>query len=99
MNTKAIIGILVGTVVVIGGLIWLGQPTVNQNGGQANITESLLKSSETIFDFGAISMANGNVSHEFKITNSSNQSVSISKIYTSCMCTAANFKLGDKKYV
>ncbi len=98
MNKNAIIGILFGTIVIIGGLIWLGRPTEQSNHSQANIAESLLKSSESIFDFGTISMANGNVSHEFKITNDSAQPVNISKIYTSCMCTSANFKLGDKKY-
>lgn len=98
MNTKAIIGIFIGTIIVIGGLIWLGRPTEQSTGSQANITESILKSSETIFDFGTISMTNGKVSHEFKITNGSAQLINISKIYTSCMCTAANFKLNEKIY-
>lgn len=98
MNKKAIIGIFIGTIVIVGGLIWLGRPTANQNNGQANSAESLLKSNEAIFDFGTISMAKGNVSHEFNITNSSGQPVDIRKIYTSCMCTAANFKFNQKTY-
>ena len=98
MNYKAIIGIFVGTIVVISGLIWLGQPTADQNDSQASSTESLLKSDETNFDFGTISMANGKVSHEFKISNSSEQSININKIYTSCMCTVANFKFNAKIY-
>src|SRR3989338_555227 len=98
MNKKTVIGIFVGTVIVIGGLIWLGQPTVNQDSSEAKSAESILKSDETNFDFGTISMANGKVNHEFKITNSSNQLVNIKKIYTSCMCTAANFRFNDKTY-
>lgn len=98
MNTKAIIGIFVGTIVIVGSLIWFGQPTADQNSSEAKSTESVLKSDETNFDFGTISMANGKVNHEFKITNSSDQPVNIKKIYTSCMCTAANFRFNDKTY-
>src|SRR3989344_8357255 len=97
MNKK-VIGIFVGILVVIGGLIWLGQPTANQNNGQAISTESLLKINETNYDFGTISMANGKVNHEFIITNSSGQPINIKKIYTSCMCTVANFRFNDKSY-
>lgn len=97
MNTKIIIAVFAGTFVVIGGLIWLGQPTGSQTTTQAPI-ESFLKSNATQFDFGTISMARGNVSHEFEITNSSDQPVNIKKIYTSCMCTAANFKFNGKTY-
>lgn len=97
MSTKAIIGIFVGAIVIIGGLIWLGQPSATQN-NQATVSASLLKSSEALFDFGNISMANGKVSHEFKITNSSDQPINIRKIYSSCMCTAAKFKLNNQEY-
>lgn len=98
MNKNAIIVIFIGTVIVIGDLIWLGRPAEQSTGGQANITESILKSSETIFNFGTISMANGNVSHEFRVTNGYAQPINISKIYTSCMCTAANFKFNQKTF-
>lgn len=97
MNTKIIIGIFIGTIVIIGGLIWLGQPSPVQN-NQATASASLLKSSETLFDFGTISMANGKVSHEFKITNSSDQPINIRRIYSSCMCTAAKFKFNNQEY-
>jgi hypothetical protein len=95
---KAIVSIVIGTIVILGGLVWLGQSTVNQNGSGENVKESGLKSDEASFDFGTISMANGKVNHEFKITNSSDQPVTIKKIYTSCMCTAASFRLKEKTY-
>ncbi len=98
MNTKIIISVFIGIVVVIGGLIWLGQPAGNQNGGQANLTAGLLKSNEVNFDFGTISMAKGKVGHDFEVNNTSDQPVNIKKIYSSCMCTAANFKLNGKTY-
>ena len=99
MNKKAIIGIFIGIVVIISGLIWLGGATTDQN-GQANTGSVLgsLKAEETLFDFGTISMVNGKVNHEFRVTNNSQQPVTLNKVYTSCMCTAANLKLNGKTY-
>lgn len=47
-----------------------------------------LSVSETFYDFGTISMKNGNVSKSFTITNNG-ADTKISKISTSCMCTNA----------
>ncbi len=100
MSTKTIIGIFVGTVVIIGGLIWLGQPTANTNSTQASkksIADSL-KIEETSFDFGTISMANGRVSHIFKVKNAGLEPITMSKLYTSCMCTSASLIMGSEKF-
>lgn len=50
---------------------------------------SLLTANVDSFDFDTISMANGNVSHEFEIKNEGEEPVIIEKVYTSCMCTTA----------
>lgn len=50
---------------------------------------SPLSSPEATFHFGIISMAAGNVSHLFKIGNSGATPVTVTQIYTSCMCTTA----------
>lgn len=94
---KAIVGIFVATAVVIGGLIWIGQPAA-QKDSQNDSSPSLLESNETLFDFGTISMAKGKVNHEFTISNTSDQPVTIRKVFSSCMCTAAAFKLNGKTY-
>lgn len=52
-------------------------------------TTGALLSSEPFFDFGNISMAAGKVSHRFRIRNTGDSAITINKIYTSCMCTAA----------
>lgn len=49
----------------------------------------ILSAEETFYDFGTISMANGNVSKVFKVTNSTNTDIFIPSLTTSCMCTAA----------
>ena len=100
MNYKAIIGIFVGTVVLIGGLIWLGQPGANTSSGQTNKNPAAdsLKIEETNFDFGTVSMANGKVNHTFKITNTGSEPVTMSKLFTSCMCTTASLMVGNDKF-
>lgn len=55
-----------------------------------------LKARETAFDFGAISMAAGKVTHRFWFRNESEASVLIRRIYTSCMCTTATLVKGMK---
>ncbi|RJQ13467.1 DUF1573 domain-containing protein [Candidatus Parcubacteria bacterium] len=58
---------------------------------------SALINNEAMFDFGKISMAKGNVSHRYKITNSGTEPLTIKKIYTSCMCTTATLLNDSKK--
>ena len=55
-----------------------------------------LQARESDFDFGAISMAAGRVTHRFWFRNESGASVSMRRIYTSCMCTAATLVKGMK---
>lgn len=100
MNTKAIIGIILGTLVVLGVIIFLGRPATGNpsNTPDVNAPESALKASETRFDFGTISMAKGKVSHAYAVTNTGTEPLIIKKVYTSCMCTTASLKNGDKTY-
>lgn len=48
-----------------------------------------LVSARPYYDFGTISMAAGNVSTTYRIRNDSAASLSINRIFTSCMCTTA----------
>ena len=56
---------------------------------------SALKASETFYDFGTISMKNGDVSKTFKVTNGANTDILIPSLTTSCMCTKAYFIESD----
>lgn len=95
---KTITGIGIG-ILILGGLVWIAQPD-GQN--TAPITPSS-NGSITVegvnnYDFGSISMAAGKVKHQFKIKNTSAQAVTISKMYTSCMCTTATLTTGGKQF-
>lgn len=89
-NSKFIIGILAGIVIVI-GFVWAAAPSPSADNSGVNAAALIgkLTAKERLFDFGTISMAKGKVSHIFKIKNTSNEPVLVGKVYTSCMCTQA----------
>jgi hypothetical protein len=86
----AILLVLIGAVVI-------ARPDGNsQDDSAANVPSGgSLTAEETSHDFGSISMANGTVSRRFVVKNSSEGSVELEKLYTSCMCTTAELKTKD----
>ena len=89
-------GIIVFSVVlVVVGLFVLGysgeQGTTASVQGVTATTASAsgLTASETSYDFGTISMKNGNVMKEFTVTNPTDKDITVRTILTSCMCTTA----------
>ena len=85
--------IIITTVIMLGlaSLIWWGSKT--QNSVASTIVKSGEKSSllasETVYDFGTISMKDGKVSKDFTITNNTDTDIKIPRVITSCMCTEA----------
>lgn len=61
----------------------------------SNSSESLLIAPEILYDFGTISMKNGNVTKEFEVINPTSQDITVSTVATSCMCTTASIVLLD----
>lgn len=98
-NTLVYIAVIA---VFIGGLVFFTRSGKENNGAMINSssggTAGSLSVEETAFDFGEISMANGKVSHKFKIKNVGEGLVTIEKIYTSCMCTSAALWKDDIKF-
>lgn len=105
MKTKQIV---VWTLIVVSlfSLLWLAGRSKASNKNEpikaenqsVNISKELA-ASETFYDFGTISMKNGNVSKMFKVTNGTDKDVLFPSLTTSCMCTKAYFidSNGDKK--
>ena len=94
MKTKTITSTLIIILVFAGLFVWgyyaqKGSKASVQGVGDSNNSVSLLAASETLYDFGAISMKNGDVSKEFTITNPTGADISLKTVVTSCMCTAA----------
>ncbi|OHA44005.1 MAG: hypothetical protein A3G04_02680 [Candidatus Taylorbacteria bacterium RIFCSPLOWO2_12_FULL_44_9] len=89
MNEKALI---IGVLVVLGilGLMWMGSRNqVEVTSSDDQLIKSFLTAKEVLYDFGTISMKNGNVSHLFRVTNSTDNDITIKTVTTSCMCTKA----------
>ncbi len=62
-----------------------GQPPSN---GVITVTDKY-------YDFGTISMRDGDVTHTYELQNNSDEEVVLGELYTSCMCTTARVKYSD----
>jgi hypothetical protein len=92
MESKSIIASVV-LIVFIGLFVWgysgKGGTANSVQVTSSNAVKSVLTAQETLYDFGTISMKNGNVTKEFIITNPTGEDITVSTILTSCMCTTA----------
>ncbi len=79
------------------GLMWWARPTETRvsTPNSPEETNNSLTTAEKSYDFGTISMADGNVEKLFTVTNSSNQEIKLESISTSCMCTTAYLESGS----
>lgn len=92
MKQVLIFGLATVAVIIV-AIVFRPAPSSERQLATVNSSVSVLDSNS--YDFGTISMAKGEVSHDFKIKNSSEEKIEIRKIYTSCMCTAAWFLKGE----
>ncbi|HEY4499544.1 MAG TPA: DUF1573 domain-containing protein [Candidatus Paceibacterota bacterium] len=98
METKKELWLGIGLSILVLGVIvvWFGTNNAGTPVSQGE-GEVLLASAESAFDFGAISMAAGKVRHQFTVTNPTAETVTVAKMYTSCMCTEAKLIIGNKE--
>ena len=92
--SKKTIYIVIILLAIVGLLFWFGRPdgqevTDGSVSGDNTATEALLPT-VSAYDFGTISMAKGVVKYDYEIENTLAIPVTITKLYTSCMCTKAN---------
>jgi len=102
MNQKLNLILIIGSIAILAGIVVLaGAFSGNSQNSFSVYSNSVLTAENNDYDFGTISMANGNVSYKFKLKNEGNEKIIIKKVYTSCMCTTAVIidesgkKLGD----
>ena len=83
----------------LGILLWYAQPKDfdPHAAHQPKSTSRALAADTDNYDFGTISMKNGVVEKTFAVRNTTAAPVTISKLYTSCMCTNASIEIGGKK--
>ena len=101
MKSNTIIIVILGLVAVsilfIFGYISKGSSSASIQGisGLNSSSDNFLTVSENVYNFGLISMKNGDVTKEFTITNSTDEDINIIRLETSCMCTRAYLVLSD----
>jgi hypothetical protein len=89
---KETIIVIALSAVGLAGLLWWGSSTqkTSEITGRSDVAAiGALTASEKFYDFGTISMKNGDVTKEFTVTNSTDKDVYIPSLVTSCMCTSA----------
>lgn len=91
-KTKNLIIYSIGIVFLVGivALVMAGWNNDGDNTNSSPYSASALSAVESSFDFGALSMEDGDVFHEFEVKNEGVEPVNIEKVYTSCMCTTAS---------
>jgi hypothetical protein len=87
MDKKTILIGALACLIILGGIVLISRNSKEAAGVSSGV--AVLSASETSFDFKEVSMAKGDVSHDFKIKNDGAETVTVTKIYTSCMCTEA----------
>ena len=98
MNQKLNLILIIGSIAILAGIVVLaGAFSGNSQNSFSVYSNSVLTAENNDYDFGTISMANGNVSYKFKLKNEGNEKIIIKKVYTSCMCTKAALLIGDRR--
>lgn len=90
--------LLISLPVIIVGLVIFALVTYLPKGNQsANQGVPKIEISPQEYDAGTVSMAAGKVQYTYEIKNKGEGDLKISRIWTSCMCTTARLKVGDKE--
>jgi hypothetical protein len=98
---KIILSIIIGTIIFIGGLAFLMTKGAGGSGGDRFIpnveASSLEENPPGSMDIGQVPYGGGKVTKSFDVKNTSDKTIKLRKITTSCMCTTAKFLVGGKE--
>lgn len=95
-DKKIFFGLIGVSLVLLVGLSVLG---TRQSDAQEAKVESVagIQTSPETYDFGNVPINGGIVTKEYEIKNTTDKTIKVKKIVTSCMCTTAAIKLGDNQ--
>jgi len=97
-DTKFLIGAFLVSILVIVGVALLLANKSNQAEAELPTTEVAgLTASPESYDMGNVAINGGIVSKDYEIKNTTSGKLALKKIATSCMCTTAKVKVGDKE--
>ncbi len=96
---KKILPILLVPVVTVGmvvALALISKPGASSGGTVSTGNSGLAIVGDAQYNFSTISMAKGTVRTEFQVKNTTAQTVTLTKLFTSCMCTKASLTIDGK---
>jgi len=80
----------------LGFMLYYAKPAANNDSAETPQVKGVLEADRNLHDFGTISMKDGNVKTAFKIKNPTTKDLALNRLYTSCMCTEATIKIGER---
>lgn len=87
------------SIAVLGIIVLVTGSQQSQEGASGEYTgDSVLTASTSHFDFGTISMKDGDVSTIFELRNNTDEPITIGKVFTSCMCTSAALSIAGERF-
>lgn len=92
-DTKVLLGIILATLVIlVGGIFLLGR-------GQEKVLGEVsgLEVTPSSYDLGEVPINGGIVAKEYEAKNTTEKTIRLKKIATSCECTSAKVRVGEKE--
>lgn len=94
-DSKILLGIVaLALVIIVGGAFLLGRGSQEP---QVSSEVLGIEATPTAYDLGEVPINGGIVTREYSIKNTSDKTIRLKKIATSCMCTTASFDIGGKE--
>lgn len=90
---------VVSVVAILGGVALGSRSSGDSEAAQVNVSESanaIPATNETSYDWGTIKLNGGNVEKVFEIKNEGTETLLLSNVATSCMCTTAILARGEE---
>ena len=98
---KITIIVIATTIFLVGGLVFLMTKSTTEVGGKAYAADTQVAGVEAnpsgIMALGNIAYKGGTVTKTFDVKNTSDKTLKLRKISTSCMCTRAKFSVNGKE--
>lgn len=98
-ETKIIIAaFLITIVLIIGGAVVISRGSSSSSSSTSqNTTQELnIEANPSFYNLGDVPIGGGIVSKEYEVKNTTDKTLKLSRIATSCMCTTASIKIGEK---
>lgn len=96
-DTKFIIGAFIFTLVLIVGLSFVISNKSSKEKVLSTSAAQGIEAAPAAYNLGEVPINGGIVTKEYEVKNSSGGDVELLKVATSCMCTTAAVKMGEKE--